>query len=66
MVCPEFRVCEMGLSKASSIGVSNGRNSPKCWCNEFMKVWVSNIVENPKRKFWRCRNFWEVSDFDFV
>ena len=61
--CPEFRVCEMGVSKASSVVVSNGRNSPKCWCNEFMKAWVSNTVENPKRKFWRCRNYWEVSDF---
>lgn len=52
----------MGGSKASDVGYPVGRNLPKCGCNEVMKLWVSNTDENLKRKFWRCRNFWEVSD----
>jgi len=38
-------------SKASSVGVSNGRNKPKCGCNAFMKLWVSNTDENPRGNF---------------
>jgi hypothetical protein len=21
-----------------------------------MKLWLSNTIQNPKRKFWKCRN----------
>jgi hypothetical protein len=51
----------MGGSKASAVWYLVGQNLLKCGCNEVMKFWVSNTDENPKRKFWRCRNFWEVS-----
>ena len=51
----------MGGGKASAVGYPIGTNLPKCGCNQMMKLWVSNTDENPKRKFWRCRNFWEVS-----
>ncbi|KAI5420809.1 hypothetical protein KIW84_044583 [Lathyrus oleraceus] len=45
----------MGGSKASSTSeVGNGL--PRCGCNETMKLLVSKSIENPGRKFWKCRN----------
>ncbi|RHN58775.1 putative transcription factor GRF family [Medicago truncatula] len=52
----------MAGSKASSIGNSKGRTTPKCGCKRCMRLWVSNTDENPQRKFWRCCNFWENED----
>jgi hypothetical protein len=46
----------MGGSKCESIAASSGVNLPKCGCNIPMKMWISNTVQNPKRKFWKCRN----------
>ncbi|KAI5398171.1 serine/threonine protein kinase Ran1 [Lathyrus oleraceus] len=46
----------MGGSKASSTSeVGNGL--PRCGCNETMKLLVSKSIENPGRKFWKCRNY---------
>ncbi|XP_050878664.1 uncharacterized protein LOC127082470 [Lathyrus oleraceus] len=46
----------MGGSKASSTSeVGNGL--PRCGCNETMKLFVSKSIENPGRKFWKCRNY---------
>ncbi|KAI5408723.1 hypothetical protein KIW84_054525, partial [Lathyrus oleraceus] len=45
----------MGGSKASSTSeVGNGL--PRCGCNGTMKLLVSKSIENPGRKFWKCRN----------
>ncbi|KAI5410499.1 hypothetical protein KIW84_055854 [Lathyrus oleraceus] len=45
----------MGGSKASSTSeVGNGL--PRCGCNETMKLLLSKSIENPGRKFWKCRN----------
>ncbi|KAK2455504.1 hypothetical protein QL285_002949 [Trifolium repens] len=46
----------MGGSKCSSIGNSSSSNLPRCGCELPMKMWVSNTGQNPKRKFWKCRN----------
>ncbi|WJX40484.1 glucuronosyltransferase [Trifolium repens] len=53
----------MGGSKCSSSYAISGANSggtpaplPRCGCNVPMKLWLSNIGLNPKRKFWKCRN----------
>ncbi|CAK8560578.1 unnamed protein product [Lathyrus sativus] len=27
-----------------------------CGCNRSMKMYMSNSVENPKRRFWKCQN----------
>jgi hypothetical protein len=52
----------MGGSKASSTSeVGNGL--PRCGCNETMKLLVSKSIENPGRKFWKCRNYM-VSNFE--
>ncbi|CAK8568248.1 unnamed protein product [Lathyrus sativus] len=47
----------MAYNKSSSIGTSNGRQISRFGCNQVMKIWVSNTSKNPKRKFWRCRNW---------
>ncbi|KAI5423072.1 hypothetical protein KIW84_046178 [Lathyrus oleraceus] len=43
----------MGGSKISSIGNSSRLSLPRCGCNEPMKMWVSNTIYNPNRKFWK-------------
>jgi hypothetical protein len=46
----------MGGSKCESIAGSSGVSLPKCGCNVPMRMWISNTGQNPKRKFWKCRN----------
>ncbi|XP_058755013.1 uncharacterized protein LOC131628163 [Vicia villosa] len=52
-------------SKSSSVGNSGCKSPsllhrsqapPHCSCNITMKMLVSNTIDNPKRKFWKCRN----------
>ncbi|PNY05358.1 exosome component 10-like protein [Trifolium pratense] len=38
------------------IGNSSGLNLSRRGCDQAMKMWVANTIENPKRKFWICRN----------
>lgn len=40
-----------------SIENSSKRELPRYGCNLAMNMWVTNTHENPKIKFWRCRNF---------
>ncbi|XP_058775088.1 uncharacterized protein At4g04775-like [Vicia villosa] len=46
----------MEATSSSSVGNSIGRSIPRCGCNESLKMFVSNTHENPRRKFWRCKN----------
>ncbi|KAI5383677.1 70-kilodalton heat shock protein [Lathyrus oleraceus] len=46
----------MGGSKASFTS-EVGNSLPRCGCNETMKLFVSKSIENPGRKFWKCRNY---------
>ncbi|CAK8566499.1 unnamed protein product [Lathyrus sativus] len=48
---------KIGGSRSSSIANSTGSEILRCGCNISMKMFVSNIQENPRRKFWRCKNY---------
>ncbi|CAK8579502.1 unnamed protein product [Lathyrus sativus] len=42
---------------ASSLSAnSHHAQAPVCGCNRSMKMFMSNSVENPKRRFWKCQN----------
>ncbi|XP_058750749.1 uncharacterized protein LOC131623743 [Vicia villosa] len=45
----------MGGSKSSSTN-DYGVGLPKCGCNMPMKMWVSKSIDNPGKKFWKCKN----------
>src|SRR4051812_18190822 len=44
----------MGKSKTSPVDNSSGLSLPKSGCNQPMKMWVSNTIDNPNRKLWKC------------
>ncbi|XP_058755361.1 uncharacterized protein LOC131628547 [Vicia villosa] len=43
-------------SRGSTLDSASSYGLPKCGCGREMKMWVANIVQNPNRKFWKCRS----------
>ncbi|XP_058769889.1 uncharacterized protein LOC131643632 [Vicia villosa] len=43
-------------SRASTVGSVSSHDLPRCGCGNTMKMWRANTVQNPNRKFWKCRS----------
>ncbi|XP_058775214.1 uncharacterized protein LOC131649468 [Vicia villosa] len=43
-------------SRASTDGSVSSHDLPICGCGTTMKLWRANTVQNPNRKFWKCRS----------
>ncbi|CAK8569665.1 unnamed protein product [Lathyrus sativus] len=46
---------------SSSSANSHHVQDPVCGCNRSMKMFMSNSIENPKRRFWKRQNSWLMS-----
>nr|XP_004509564.1 uncharacterized protein LOC101505928 [Cicer arietinum] len=52
-----FRFEEIMVKNRSSVSTSNGVKPPLCGCKQVMRMWMANTPKNPKRKFWKCKNY---------
>ncbi|XP_058772822.1 uncharacterized protein LOC131646906 [Vicia villosa] len=43
-------------SRTSTVGSVSSHDLPRCGCGKTMKMWRANTVQNPNRKFLKCRN----------